>query len=166
MVAHGVQALPAAEIVAGRCGARLFCDVIEIPSFEDRVLESQWHPTNIRFLDLAFEKYLMECDGLLTVGPSLGKAIEHFGAPVRVVQNYRYAETLQPSNRLRERCGLSPDERLVLSISTTANGFEDVLGALASLPETVHLATLGRFVPHSYEQTILRLIEEMELGSR
>jgi hypothetical protein len=55
MVAHGVQALPAAEIAAGRCGARLFCDVIEIPSFEDRVLESQWHPTNIRFLDLAFE---------------------------------------------------------------------------------------------------------------
>jgi hypothetical protein len=36
-VAHGVQSLPAAWMVAKQTGARLFCDVIEIPSFHDRI---------------------------------------------------------------------------------------------------------------------------------
>ena len=36
-VAHGVQALPAADMVARATGGRLICDGIEIPAFASRI---------------------------------------------------------------------------------------------------------------------------------
>jgi glycosyltransferase involved in cell wall biosynthesis len=165
-VAHGVQSLPAAWMVAKQTGARLFCDVIEIPSFHDRVLTRNWHVTNTEFLDCAFEGYLRKCHGLLTIGPTLGKAISHYGPPVTVVQNYRYAETPKRSGRLREMCKLSEGDRLVLTMSKTVHGLEEVVHALELLPDDIHLATLGRPHPQSYEDTINALIAERGLARR
>ncbi len=164
--AHGVQALPAAAAVSHEVGGDLYCDVIEIPSFYKRALLPTWHPTNINILDHAFEGYLCRASGLLTVGWSLRSQIEHYGPPVAVIPNYRHAEDLEPSNILRERCNLLPSDKLVLSLSTTATGFEAVLMALKLLPDNIHLASLGRLVPASYAEKIGALIQELQLQSR
>jgi glycosyltransferase involved in cell wall biosynthesis len=156
--AHGLQALPAAAAVAKSVGGLVYCDVIEIPSFANRNMTNTWHPTNLTLLDHAFEGFLRDADGLLTVGTALQAEIQHYGAPVSVIPNYRYAEQLQPSTRLREMSGLRTEDRLLLSISTMTSGFEAVIEALALLPENVHLATLGHFMPAEYDAKIRGLI--------
>jgi glycosyltransferase involved in cell wall biosynthesis len=164
-VAHGVQALPAADIVARSVGGRVFCDAIEIPSFASRSIVT-WDAVNLAFLDLAFESYLRRCDGILTVGWALATELKRFGPPVHVIPNYRFAERLTPSNQLRERCGLGPGRQLVLAISTIASGLETVVEALALLPAHVHLAVVGRIVPGAYLEQIQGLVRAHKLERR
>jgi glycosyltransferase involved in cell wall biosynthesis len=162
-IAHGVPALPAADMVARTTGGRLICDVIEIPSFVGRC---RWHPTNLAFLDLAFESYLRRCDGLLTVGWALKGEIEQYGPPVHVIPNYRRAESLVPSTRLRERCGLGPGDVLLLMLSSNASGMEAVIESLLLLPPNLHLAVVGWIVPAAYRERILALVREHGLEPR
>ena len=164
--AYGVEALPAADAVAKSVGGRVYCDVIETPSFAHRSATIAWHPTNLALLDHAFEGFLKGADGLLTVGWALKGEIEPYGRPVSVIPNYRYAEDVTPTARLRERCGLHPQDRLVLSISTITGGFETILEALALLPADVHLATLGTFVPAAYEEKIRDLVASLDIERR
>ncbi len=165
-VAHGVQALPAASVLAHQSGGAYYCDVIEIPSFAVRALPSRWHPTTLELLDCAFETYLRRADGLLTIGHALGEEIRALNAQVHVIPNYRPAETLVPSTALRERCGLGADDALVVSISTVATGFEVVLDALATLPANVHLATVGKFAPRDYQAACLAQAERLGIAHR
>lgn len=165
-VAHGVQALPAASVLAHENGGAYYCDVIEIPSFAVRALPSRWHPTTLELLDCAFETYLRRADGLLTIGHALGEEIRSLNARVHVIPNYRPAETLVPNTALRERCGLGADDALVVSISTVATGFEVVLDALATLPANVHLATVGKFAPREYQAACIAQAERLGIAHR
>jgi len=166
-VAHGVQALPAADMVARATGGRLICDAIEIPAFASRTTPTEiWDPTNLAFMDLALESYLRRCDAILTIGWALKNEITHFGPPVHVIPNYRRAESLSPSTRLRDWCGLAGSDELVLAISLIYNGLEEVIRSLQLLPEHVHLALVGRLHPPSYGAKIEALLEELGLGRR
>lgn len=164
-VAHGVLALPAAEMLARTSGGRLVCDAIEIPAFAAR-RRTSWHPTNIAFLDLAFESYLRRCDAILTVGWALKGELDRLGPPVHVVPNYRAAGELVPSPRLRAWCGLAAGEVLVLAISKITEGLEAVIDSLHLLPDRVHLAVLGRLYPPDYRARIEALVAARGLGRR
>ena len=164
--AHGVQALPAADILRKTAGGKAFCDVIEIPTFKARAVKYNLHPTNLEFLENAFDGYLRGCDGMLTVGWALCEKLTDYGPKVTVIPNYRYKETHQPSQILRERCGLEEGDLLVLSMSTTATGFETVLQAMLILPGNVHLVTLGKLVPDDYSKKIHSLVTKLGLEKR
>jgi glycosyltransferase involved in cell wall biosynthesis len=85
---------------------------------------------------------------------------------VTVIQNYRYNEPLERSNELRQWCGLKKNDRLVLAISTITSGFDAVLEGVAELPEHIHLATIGRFVPSTYEHHVGKRTDELHIGGR
>ncbi len=143
-LAHGVEALPAADAVAKAVGGRVYCDVIEMPSFAQRSVPYDLHPTSLSMLDHAFDGYLRGAAGLSTVGWALGNRLRHYGPRVTVIPNYRSRQPLQRSSRIRDDCGLvRPEERLLLASSTIASGFEPIIEALSLLPDHVHLATLG-----------------------
>ncbi|QKV18776.1 glycosyltransferase [Oricola thermophila] len=165
-VAHGVQAIPAADAMAIACGGRVICDCIEIPSFAQRVLPSNWSRINTRFIDRTVEGYLRHCDSLITVGWELGKELETYGRPVHVIPNYRYAEELQPSNRLREKCGIGPDTPLVLAISNITSGLEAVLEGISGISQPVHLAVMGHLKPAAYREKCEMLVQELGLEGR
>lgn len=165
-VAHGVQGMPAAALLAARHGGRYLCDVIEIPSFAQRAQPSRWHVTNIEFLNHAFEAYLRHAHGLLTISHALGELLLPINARVQVIPNYRNAEPLTVSNELRERCQLRDDERLVVVISTVTSGFEVVLQAIAKLPANIHLASIGKFAPPEYRNACMELAAELGLEAR
>lgn len=151
-VAHGVEAMPAAEIVAQTVGGRVYCDVVETPSFAQRSVTYDWHPTNLALLDHAFDSYLRHADGLSTIGWALGEELQRYGPPVSVIPNYRHAEELRRSDELRQRCGLGANDVLLLASSSICGGFEPVIEALRLLPEHVHLATLGTIVKEYRER--------------
>lgn len=165
-VCHGLEVTPAAAGVVRAVGGALVADVVEAPSYFDRVVSSTWHTTNIQLLDVAFEGYARRCDGLLTVGWALKKEIEPLSDAITVIPNYRYKEQLVRSNVLRERCGLKGGDKLLLSISAIASGLENVLRALVLLPSNVHFASMGRFVPAEYEYEIKNLIDELGIAER
>jgi len=167
-VAHDVLALPAADMVARAVGGLLVCDAVEIPALVGRNPSTQaaWHPTGLAFADHAFESYLRRCDVILTIGWALAAELGRLGPPVHVIPNYRRAQTLAPSPRLRERCGLGPGDALVLVISKITDSLEEVLGGLALLPGHVHLAVMGRLYPEAYRARIEGLIKERRLARR
>src|SRR5579872_511572 len=70
-VAHGPEALPAAEVVAKEVGGQVYCDVVEIPSFAERSAVYDYHPTNMSLLNHAFDGYLRDTAGLTTIGWAL-----------------------------------------------------------------------------------------------
>jgi glycosyltransferase involved in cell wall biosynthesis len=164
-VAHGVEALPAAEAVANAVGGRVYCDVIEMPSFAQRSVKYNWHPTNLALLDHGFEGYLRNAAGISTIGWALKDKITHYGPPVTVIPNYRYRETLQRSDLMRQKCGLRPEDRLLLASSTITSGFEPIIEALTLLPEHVHLATLGNIIAE-YRERIRDLPARLGVASR
>lgn len=151
-IAHGVEAMPAADLIASTVGGRAYCDVIEVPSFTQRGSEDNWHPSDHALFDRAIESYLRRADGLSTVGWALAGELRHYGPPVRVIPNYRHAEAVPQSTELRDRCGLGAGDVLLLATSTIYSGFEPVIEALRLLPDNVHLATLGTIVRECREQ--------------
>jgi len=165
-VGHGVQMLPTLRNLVPLAGGRAYCDVIEIPSFADRILASRHPDVVTRIQDAANGQMLRECDGLITIGYELGRELGNCGVPVHVIPNFRKAERFTPSDILRKECNLAAADRLVLCISTIASGFEDILGAMSLLPENVHLATMGRFVPEAYRETVETLVEKMGIRDR
>ncbi|MGQ3887471.1 glycosyltransferase [Legionella sp. CNM-1927-20] len=165
-IGHGIHSLPAVDVLARTAGGKKFNDVIEIPSFFDRLLVPSWPISNLVFLDNAFETYLRKFDGLLTVGWALKDQIKHFGTPVTVIPNYRYSQELNPSNVLREKCNLGKEEKIILSLSTVTAGLEAVIESLTFLKETAHLVIVGDIKPSSYEDKIRSLIQELHLENR
>lgn len=165
-VGHGIHSLPAVDILARSVGGKKFSDVIEIPSFFDRIIVPNWHISNIVLLDNAFESYLRQFDGLLTVGWALKDEINHYGPPVTVLPNYRYAEELKPNNILREMCHIDEDQKIILSISTVTAGFEDVVKSLLLVEDYVHLVVIGDLKPEKYENQIRDLIKKLNLEKR
>jgi glycosyltransferase involved in cell wall biosynthesis len=152
--------------LAGITVGRAFCDVIEIPSGADRILPTN-HPAVVtRYQDAAYAEMLRQCDGLITVGHTLGAELEKYGVPVHVIPNYRPYEHTQATDVLRQRCRLGDGDRLVLCMSTIASGLETVLQAMSALPSNVHLAVMGRKIPESYEKEIRELVGQLDLEER
>jgi glycosyltransferase involved in cell wall biosynthesis len=164
-LAHGVEALPAADAVAKAVGGRVYCDVIEMPSFAQRSVPYELHPTSLSLLDHAFDGYLRGAAGLSTVGWALGDRLRHYGPKVAVIPNYRSRETPPRSSWIREACGLASGDRLLLATSTIASGLEPIIEALRLLPDHIHLATLGNIF-HRYRGPVDDAVSRCGLGGR
>ena len=164
-VAHGPEALPAADVVAKEVGGRVYCDVVEMPSFAERSAVYDYHPTNMSLLNHAFDGYLRDTAGLTTIGWALKEELRRYGRPVTVIPNYRRAEELQASNAIREESGLGPEDRLVLASSTICSGFAPIVEALKLLPDNVHLATLGSIV-REYREEVYAMPERFGVAKR
>ena len=164
-VAHGVEALPAADAVAKAVGGRVYCDVIEMPSFAQRSVTYDLHPTSHSLLDHAFDGYLRGAAGLSTVGWALGNQLQRYGPRVTVIPNYRNREQLQRSDQIREKCRLGSEQRLLLASSTIASGLEPIIEALKLLPDNVHLATLGAIF-RDYRSTVEAAVQRSGVASR
>lgn len=165
-LAHAVGALPAATLLRDEKGGRLLFDCIEYPSFTKLAVTTRWLPSNTRLFDHATQGYLAGCDNLLTIGWSLGRELEGIGPPVSIIPNYRYREPLEPSNWLREQCGVGADKTLLLSLSSIATGMEAVLEALADLGPEFHLAQIGPIVRADYNDKIDDLARALGVSDR
>lgn len=165
-LAHGVQALPAAFSLSSRLGRAFYCDCIETPSFFDRSIPSEWHVTNTELLDHAFESYLRRADGLLTIGWALARDLGELNSTVTPIPNYRAYETVEPTDRLREMCGVEAGDEIVLSLSTVTSGFGEIIKALTLLPDNVHLASIGNYVPSGYGDECRALADSLGVPER
>ena len=165
-IAHDVMPLAAVHMLADRLGGRRLCNAVEIPSFAHRVLQSSWPSDVLSVIDAASEGYLARCDTLLTTGAALAAELERYGRPIHIIENFRYRETLKPSTILRERCGLAPGDRLLLSIGHLASGLDPLMKAVAMLPANVHFASLGQFIPSAYEHEMRALTTTLGIADR
>lgn len=165
-VAHEVLPLLAGKKLANKHDANLICNVVEIPSFRDRAVQTNWDDAVLDIIDSQALGQLKSCGQLITIGDTLGKNIGHLNERVTVLPNYRYKEELSKSNELREMCGVGEKDKLVIAISTVATGFEVVLEALAKLDSSVHLVTLGNFVPKDYQQKVEYCVGHLGLSDR
>ena len=163
---HGVMPMPAIAALQEAVGGLSVCDAIEIPAFSKRAVTSTWHPTTLRMIDMAMESYLRYSDYIVTVGWALGSLLQPINPDVRVLPNYRYQEKVKPNTIFREKFGLSPDHKVILSISTIASGFENVLEALQKLPSNIHLVCMGKFVPSTYEEEVMNLVDKLGVRER
>ena len=165
-ICHDVLPLVSGVRLSRELGGKLFCNVIEIPSFYSRAIKVPWKAEVLGLIESSIMGNLQTCDHFITVGPTLGEKINNIGPPVTVIENFRYRENLVSSNEIRKRCRLHNGDLLILSISVVASGFEDVLFALAKFPQNVHLACIGKFAPKSYEDTINKLVKTTLSESR
>ena len=166
IIAVSAESLPYAMAAKGEADTPIFCDATEFPALDVRTLIPDWPKSNMKLMNMALEGYLYECKGIFTVGWELEKSLKKYGTQTRVIPNYRYAEKLRRSNKLREEIGLDRNCKIVVAISTIATGMKDVLRALANLPSDFHLVVIGNIVPCSYKQDILDYADELNLKNR
>ncbi len=166
-IAHDPRAFIGADLLAKEWGGRRICDVIEHPSLEERrMLKQRWPAEARSIVDASCATYLRQCDALMTVGESLAQLLPADGRQIHIVPNYRNFEPFRRDDELRQRCGVSADDTLLLSIGTTTGGLENVLLACKSVSESVHVATLGAIVPSDYRRTVLSFAGGIGLGRR
>lgn len=165
-VAHEVLPLTAMHMLADRSGGKRFCNAVEYPSFRHRAVPQRWPEDVLAVVDAISDGGLARCDTLLTTGQALAAVLSRYHAPVCVIENFRHREKLRPSEALRDRCGLRSGDRLLLSIGHLATGVDQILEALALLPETIHLASLGPFVPSAYEDKMREMADRLGIGGR
>ena len=166
IIAVSTESLPYAMAAKGKIDIPIFCDATEFPALDVRTLLPDWPKPNMKLMNMALEGYLYACDGIFTVGWELEKSLKKYGTQTRVIPNYRYAENLRWSNKLREKIGLDENCKVVIAISTIATGMKDVLRALANLPSDFHLVVIGNIVPYSYKQDILDYADKLNVKHR
>ena len=145
--AHFEKALIAASMLAGRCGAKLVFDAVEMP-FDHELLPVDPTTRMVRLAEIQREIEIARlADGWITVNDSLADiAVERFGvAPPLVLRNYHNAGHWPPDGRLRRDLGLTHKERVLLHLNTMrrGEGLETAIDALARLPAEFHLVGLG-----------------------
>lgn len=163
---HGVQTLPAIHILSQINGGISMCDVIEVPDFSKRAVKSSWQPTTLNTIDAASDGYLRQTSQLITVGWELRKLLLDKNKNIGVLPNYRNYSKPNQSNQLRQQFNISKNDKIVICISTIASSFEIVLEAMQRLPEDIHLVTLGKFAPASYETSVLSLAKKLNISDR
>jgi glycosyltransferase involved in cell wall biosynthesis len=182
-IAHDVFALRAGRAIAGRTGARLVYDAVEIPVLEERTGPAyrDLSPAIRRVLNGGHARIIQRADAVMTVGPSLrdwlGKRFPEV-TPISVVRNVRDEDgAVTASSEIRTDLGLGPADRLVLHLNAVVpgSGIETLIDATTRLPGNVHVALLGRVggtvggpdgarVP--YPQALLELAGAKEVGDR
>ena len=94
---------------------------------------------------------------------------QRYRVPFAALPNYPSAPAESLSNsRIREECGCSERDLLLLYINTIypASRFDEVLLALARCDETCHIVNFGDIRPQSLKEEIDGLVSELGLASR
>lgn len=162
------MSLVAAQMLAKEQGGRVYCDAVETPRVDQRSVTPFWHERMILLYNSAHQGLLANCDGILTVSESMGKSLEGIGPPVKVIQNYRWAQSLpRPVNYIKSKCGLSKDDVIILSIGHVVVNFRTVLRSLTFLPDNYHLVFLTNNISRKdYYDACLKEIDELGLADR
>jgi glycosyltransferase involved in cell wall biosynthesis len=165
-ICHGVQTLLAAMPLRAAMGGRVVCDVIDTPSFGDRALEPPWALPIRALLDASVREFLRNCDDIFTVSSPLAECLAGYGPRVHVFPNCHRRSSADSNDELRRRLGLAEGDKVIAAACTITHGLEDVVQALAALPENIHLVTIGKTKPESYQEKISSLVHALKLDGR
>lgn len=168
--AHFDKALIAASALAGRCGAKLVFDAVEVP-FDHELLPRNPAERVVRLAEISHETEIAKAaDAWITVNESIADHIvERFGVARPHVLRNLPDEGYQPSDgRLRLDLGLPDDARLLLHLNTMrrGEGLETAIDALAHLPPVYHLVGLGPVPQRSYLRAIRQRAAQRGVGDR
>lgn len=166
VIGHGVETLPALSLIKKEQGVRTICDVVEIPFYDQRSVKRNWNSEVVQLMNNANKGFLSECDGLMTVGPSLGRFLEPYNLNIVVIENYPEYFGVERNNALRIKCGLDSDQVLILAMNLITSNFEVVLETLQMLPDNFHVVTLGSFLPAGYKREMVKKVDALGLGQR
>ncbi|HTV71955.1 MAG TPA: glycosyltransferase [Rhizobiaceae bacterium] len=150
-IVHDSFALEAARLLKKKTGCALVFDAVEYPDYTGRfgrMAEAFSREESGHALVLAHEQLIHEMVDVLIVGTR--GVQEWFAAnkklpPATIVRNCLDFEVMHPDDRIRNACGLSPDDRLVLLPNSVhmSSYIVETFEALRYLPANVHLATMG-----------------------
>src|SRR5699024_10195178 len=118
-------------------GGRVICDCVENVEVHRHSLAPNLHPPALEMVNLGAYGALTAVDGLMTVSAAVAETLDRFGPPVRLQPNYRWYEEPAAAGRLRERCRIDPDSTVLVTTGNIVNGFEQVIDAVAQLPNDV-----------------------------
>lgn len=158
--------VPAALTLSRKYGGRVICDCVENVEVHRHSLAPNLHPPALEMVNLGAYGALTAVDGLMTVSAAVAETLDRFGPPVRLQPNYRWYEEPAAAGRLRERCGIDPDSTVLVTTGNIVNGFEQVIDAVAQLPNDVHLAAFVKLSPPAYGEKIRAYISERGLSDR
>lgn len=141
--AHDLNTLPAARRTGNSLGVPVIYDSHELWRHRNR--HGQWRPIG-RVVDAVMERRLApSADAVITVSPSIARWLEQkyrLRGRVHVVRNTPYRRVEKPmSGLLGRRAG----EQVVVYTGrfTSGRGLEDMIKALANLPNHVVLVAVG-----------------------
>lgn len=111
--AHDVNALPACYFAAKLRRKPLIFDAHELPLYELDHLRWRWLRMLLRRL---LSGMLANCAGIITVSPPIAQEIctRHHVSDVSVIRNVPIYQSVEKSNRLRQRLGLDLAARIAL----------------------------------------------------
>lgn len=170
--AHDNYALIAAERLAGRTGAELVFDATEISAHRIAVRRSPLQ----RLVD-ASERHreyriFRSARAMCTVGDGVSEwYARRYDIPRPVtVRNCRWFWPYEPDARLREDCGISAGERLVVwfGYAYPAQGVETIVEAAGHCPDDVHFALISATLPkwREFRAAVEARIAELGLAGR
>lgn len=167
---HDDPALLAGANIAGRCGARLIFDAVELPH-EYSYLPSPGPWRQMRLREMPREREVIRSvSEIITVSNNLA---QHIGEtwkrePATVVRNCRLYEEKSQERGVKERLGLSEADDLVLYLNSVwkGQGLEQLIDALALLPSRVHVAIMGPEAQRGLMEELRVRAEKSDVSNR
>ena len=163
--AHDLNTLPAGRRAADALNVPLIYDSHELWRHRNR--HGQWRPVG-RLVDAWMERRLApSANAVITVSPSIGKWLERryrLRRPVHIVRNTPLRQVREPMTGI---LGRRPGEKVVVYSGrfTSGRGLEDMVKALASLPDNVVLSAVG-YGDEDYVESLLRLADRSGVRDR
>lgn len=165
-VSHDVVPLMAAEKLSEINDAKLFCNVIEVPNFKGRSIPPSWAESVYTLFNQITTAKLEKADLFFTVSEELKQMLKRYNKPVINVPNYKHHEEVDDQGKLREACGLTSNDKIILALSTISCGLENVIEAFDLLPEDYYLVVLGSITPRKYSNRIESLLSKHRILNR
>jgi glycosyltransferase involved in cell wall biosynthesis len=165
-IAHDDIPLLAAHRLEQLCGGSVVYDAAEFPDRRERFGQFQhvWPRPTLDLMVTYLAPIIRSCRFALTGGEPIADHIRAtFGIPAHTIYNARKDVFDGVDPTIRARCGVGPNEVLMLYVNTVgrASLFENLVDGLAQLDRRHHLAVLGNIAPMAPE-----LKDELEERAR
>jgi glycosyltransferase involved in cell wall biosynthesis len=173
-LAHNHRSLAAAFEFAGRNQADVVFDAVEIThrrhAAGPAAQEFSKDEPGAGFIEMYEGSFIEQCAGIFTVSPGLQKWLADnysISKPV-LLRNCREYVPMERNTEIRSFCNLKSGDRLILYVGSSYQnqGVEQVLNALAGLPEKYHFATLGLWRDDEYQAEINSLAAQLGVENR
>jgi glycosyltransferase involved in cell wall biosynthesis len=170
-VAHDDVALLAGHTLREARGGRLVYDAAEFPDRRERfgLYGETWPRPALDLFAMVVDPLTRSCDFALTGGEPASQYVrETFGVPCHTIYNSRPEVWREADPEIRARCGLAPDDTLLLYVNTVSRAslFENLLLGLSELDDRYHLAVLGQVRPPRLKLELERLAADRGVGDR
>jgi hypothetical protein len=170
-IGHDTTSLEGLDMLQRTFGTVGVFDAIEMPVLSQRsgTAYRSIERLGIETLQPHIDAMVHRTNRIITVGPAIARHIsELYGREVEVVLNSRWGGTVERSDILRTHVGAGQNDMLALfgNLIGQDYGFDEVVQALAHLPESIKLANIGGFTGIAYTQKAKAEIERMGLAHR